>query len=101
MKIEILQETLAKGLSLVSRAVASRPQITVLANILLEAEKDGVTISATDLELGIKIKLQARTIEEGVVTIPARNLSEFVSSINPGKIEISMEKESLKVTSGK
>lgn len=100
MKIEILQETLAKGLSLVSRTVASRPQIAVLANILLEAEKDGVTLSATDLELGIKIKLQAKIIEEGVVTVPARNLSEFVSSINPGKIEISMEKESLKVKSG-
>lgn len=100
MRIEILQETLVKGLSLVSRTVASRPQIAVLANILIEAEKEGVTISATDLELGIKIKLQANVIEEGVVTVPARNINEFVASINPGKIEISMEKENLIVKSG-
>jgi len=100
MKIEILQETLGKGLSLVARAVASRPQIAVLANILIEAEKDGVIISATDLELGIKIKLQAKISEEGVVTVPARNLSEFITSINPGKIEIMTEKDNLVVKSG-
>lgn len=100
MKIEILQEELVKGLSLVSRAVANRPQLAVLSNILVEAKKDGLYLSATDLELGIGIKINAKVVEEGIVTVPAKTLYEFVGSMNPGKVELALVKETLTVSSG-
>jgi DNA polymerase III subunit beta len=95
MKIEVLQEQLLSGLSVVSRAVASRAQLPVLSHILLEAKSDGLTLSATDLEIGIKVKVSAKVVEEGVVAVPAKMFMEFLGSLNPGKVEINLEKETL------
>lgn len=95
MKIEILQEQLLAGLTIVSRAVASRAQLPVLSHILIEAKNEGIVLSATDLEIGIKIKVGAKVIEPGVVAVPAKMFGEFLSSLNPGKVSLKMEKESL------
>lgn len=100
MKIEILQEELVKALGLASRAVSSRPQLAVLGNILIEAKKEGLVLSATDLELGISLTVNAKVTEEGVVTVPAKTLHEFCASLNPGKVELTMEKEALRVKAG-
>jgi len=98
MKIEVLQEQLLGGLSVVSRAVASRAQLPVLSHILIEAKNDGLTLSATDLEIGIKIRVSAKVIEEGVVAVPAKMFGEFLGSLNPGKVEIKLEKDSIILT---
>ena len=95
MKIEVLQEQLLSGLSIVSRAVATRAQLPVLSHILIEASNEGLTLSATDLEIGIKVKVAAKVLEGGRVAVPAKMFGEFLSSLNPGKVEISLEKETL------
>lgn len=100
MKVEILQEELSKGLAIVTRAVASRPQLAVLSNILFDAKKEGLVLSATDLELGMGITLNAKVVEEGIITVPAKTLYEFVGSLNPGKVEMSLDKDTLVVVSG-
>ena len=100
MKIEVLQEELIKTLNLVSKAVANRPQLAVLSNLLIEARKDGLRMQATDLEIGMEVRLAAKVIEEGKITVPARTLTEFVGSLTPGKVEIELDKETLKVKSG-
>ncbi len=86
MKIEDLQEQLLNGLGIVGRAVASRAQLPVLSHILIEAKSDGLTLSATDLEIGIKVKVNAKVIEDGVVAVPAKMFMEFLGSLNPGKV---------------
>lgn len=95
MKIEVLQEQLLLGLTIVSRAVAARAQLPILSHILIEARSEGLVLSATDLEIGIKIKVAAKVIESGIVAVPAKIFGEFLGSLNPGKVEISQEKESL------
>jgi len=95
MKYEVMQEQLVKGLGLVSRAVASRPQLPVLANVLIEAKKDGLVLSATDLEIGITTRVPAKVSVEGRVSVPARMVVDYVSSLSPGKIECFLEKEAL------
>lgn len=95
MKIEVLQEQLLNGLGIVGRAVASRAQLPVLSHILMEAKSDGLTLSATDLEIGIKVKVNAKVVEDGVVAVPAKMFMEFLASLNPGKVEINLEKETL------
>lgn len=97
MKFEVLQEQLAKGLGLVSKAVASRPQLPVLANILIEAKSDGLVLSATDLELGIVTRIPAKVETVGVVSVPARMFLDFVGSLKPGKVECELVKEALVV----
>ncbi len=91
MKIEVLQEQFIEGLQIVSRAVASRAQLPALSHVLIEATKEGITLSATDLEIGIKTKVAAKVIVEGEVCVPAKMFGEFLGSLNPGKVELSSE----------
>ena len=99
MKIEVLQEQLLSGLNIVSRAVASRAQLPVLSHILIETKSEGLVLSATDLEIGIKVKVAAKVVENGVVAVPAKMFIEFLGSLNPGKVELKLEKETLVLTS--
>ena len=95
MKIEVLQEQLLDGLMIVGRAVASRAQLPVLSHILIEAKSEGLVLSATDLEIGMKIRVPAKVVESGQVAVPAKMFGEFLSSLNPGKVELKLEKETL------
>lgn len=100
MKLEVLQENLREGLGSVLRAVTNRPQLPVLANVMLTARKDGLVVSATDLEMGVVVKLGAKVQEEGAMTVPARMLYDFVSSLSPGKVSLDKDKDTLNVESG-
>ncbi len=95
MKIEVLQEQLLNGLGIVGRAVASRAQLPVLSHILIEARTDGLTLSATDLEIGMKVKVAAKVDIEGKVAVPAKMFEEFLSSLNPGKVKLELKGEAL------
>lgn len=99
MKIEVLQEQLLSGLAIVGRAVASRAQLPILSHILIEAKTDGLTLSATDLEIGMKVRVPAKVEKEGKVAVPAKMFEEFLSSLNPGKINLELKGESLSVSS--
>lgn len=99
MKISILQENLSKALNQVSRAVSNRPNIPVLANVLIEAEKGKVKLSATNLDIGINTWLGADIAEEGQITVSAKLLTEFVNSLSSGKIELIQIKNTLEVKS--
>ncbi len=85
MKVSCQQEQLAKGLSIVGRAVSTKTTLPVLNNILLttetSAEGGRLKLAATNLEISITVWVPAQIQEEGDVTIPARLLTEFVSSL--------------------
>lgn len=100
MEFEVLSENLAEALSAVLRAVSSRPQLPVLANVLLETRKDGLYVAGTDLEQGVLVKVGAKVEEEGKVTVPAKMFSEFISSLPAGRVNLKMEKESLQAEAG-
>lgn len=97
MKIQILQENLNKGLSTSFRTISTKAQLPVLANVLLKADKNGLQISATNLETGINIKLGAKVEEEGEITIPAKILTEVISSLPAGKIDLESKENTLKI----
>ena len=101
MKAVILQEDLSKWLGYVGRIVAARGQLPVLSNVLIEAEKEGVVLSATNLELGLRVEAGGKVTEEGAITIPARNLGEFTASLGPGAVTLSSSGDKLKVENGK
>ncbi len=85
MKVSCQQEQLAKGLSIVGRAVATKNTLPVLQNILLATDTTGETprlkLAATNLEISITVWVPAQVQEEGDVTVPARLLTEFVGSL--------------------
>lgn len=91
MKISCLQENLAKGLSIVGRAVASRSTLPVLSNVMLATDNGQLKLSATNLEIGINCWVGAKIEEEGAITVPARLLGEFVNSLPPERIDMHLD----------
>lgn len=89
MKVIIPQNNLKKALIASEGITGKTLSLPSLANVLLEAKKNFLTIQATDLEVGIKLWLLAKVEREGVAAVPAFLLSSFVRSLpnEPIKIE--------------
>jgi len=102
MKVSCLQENLAKGLSIVSRAVASRSTLPVLGNILIATDQSRLRLSATNLELAITCWIGAKIEEEGSTTLPAKTLTDIVSTLPQGPVEMNLNvrMQSLNVRGG-
>ena len=81
MKVICLQENLSAALADVGRAVASRTPLPITSNVLISTDGGRLKLSATNLELTITTWIGAKVEEEGVVTVPARLLAEFVGSL--------------------
>jgi DNA polymerase-3 subunit beta len=90
MKLVCPQNSLSANLSLVSRAVSSRPNHPVLANVLLVADEDSqqVKLSAFDLSLGIQTSFPADVEVGGKLTLPAKLLNDIVSRLPDGDITL-------------
>ena len=81
MNISVKQENLARGLGIVSRAVANRATLPVLANVLLRTEDGGLKLTATNLEIGITCWVPGKVEDGGEITVPARLLTDLVGSL--------------------
>ena len=89
MRLSCLQENLSRGLSIVGRAVATRTTLPITQNVLLSTDQARLKLAATNLEIAISTWIGAQVDEEGSITIPARLLTEFVSSLPSERIDIS------------
>jgi DNA polymerase-3 subunit beta len=90
MKFICTQNDLNTNLSLVSRAVPSRPTHPILANVLLVADEENqrVRLTAFDLSLGIRTSFAAQVYTGGTFTLPAKLLNDIVSRLPDGDITI-------------
>jgi DNA polymerase III subunit beta len=102
MKVSCLQENLAKGLSIVSRAVASRSTLPVLGNILIATDQSRLRLSATNLELAITCWIGAKVDEEGSTTVPAKTFNDIINSLPGGPVDMNLNvrTQSLNVRGG-
>lgn len=91
MEIKIVQEKLAKSLSNVSRVAAgSRAALPILNNVLIRVDEGKVSLTTTNLDMAVVSYLPATQSKNGVVTVPARLMAEFVSNLPRGElVEIS------------
>lgn len=95
MKLSVLQENLNLALTNVSRFISSKNQLPVLNNLLLSTDDGRLKISATNLELSINYWLGAKIDQEGSITLPPKEITEFISYLSPGKIDISLKDNNL------
>ncbi len=88
MKVQVLQENLQRGLSIVGRAVATRSTLPITANVLLQTDNGRLKLAATDLDLAISAWVGAKVDDEGATTVPSRLISDFVSSLPPATVSL-------------
>jgi len=99
MKVSVLQENFSKALNTVSRTIAPKATLPILSNILLTTDKGRLKLASTNLETGINLWTGAKIEKEGAITIPARALTEFVSSLPAGKIDLEIKETTLSLSS--
>jgi len=101
MKLSCLQENLNKGLSIVGRAVATRTTLPITQNVLVATDQSRLKLCATNLEMAITCWTGAKVEADGAITVPARLLTEFINSLPPDKVELSLSQRTLQLKSGR
>jgi len=91
LKITCQPSTLSQALQIVSRAISTRTTLPILNNILLETTGEGLALTATNLEIGIRKVVVAEVAEEGSTTVPARLLTDFVGTLPEKELEMSLD----------
>src|SRR5579863_10098521 len=102
MELTVSKTDLARELGLSQGVVEKRTTIPILSNVLLEASGDRLTLTATDLELGIRSECPARVKKEGAGTLPARKLLDYVRLLPEGDVNIKfLENHWASITAGR
>ena len=82
MRLTIPQTQLLKTLQVVEHAVNDRSTLPILANVLLEVGENELTLTATDLDVGIQCRFPlAQPLERGAVALPARKLTTIIREL--------------------
>jgi DNA polymerase III subunit beta len=81
MKFKINRDHFSNGLAQVLNVVGSKAAMPILSNVLIEAEKDQISLSTTNLDLGIRCKIKAEVKEGGSVTLPVKRLATIVREL--------------------
>jgi DNA polymerase-3 subunit beta len=99
MKLQVTQENLSKALSNVAKvAMANKNPLPILNNILIKTSDNMLSLSATNLEIAITEKIGSKIQNEGTVTIPARLMLEYISSLPSGVLDLELDENKLHIT---
>ena len=98
MKLQVTQENLNRALDSVARVANSRGTLPILANVFIKTSNNRLSLSATNLDIAITHYIGAKVREEGSITVPARLMQDFVSSLPAGVIELDLQETKLHVT---
>ncbi len=96
------RDELVRRLAIVSRALSTRATVQILSGVLLEAEENRLTLSATDMELSMRSSLDAQVGGLGRVVVPGRLLVEIARLLPGSSVEIAHRSEEgvVEITSG-
>ena len=98
MELVVRKNDLLKELSLLQGIVERKNTIPILANVLLDAGKDSVSLLATDLDVGLRSQCEASVSKPGTLTLPAKKLFEIVGALPETEIRIAEDKGGKSVT---
>jgi DNA polymerase-3 subunit beta len=97
MKLQVTQANLAKALNTVARIANSRNPLAILSNVLLKTENNRLSIAATNLDIGITHFIGSKIEREGAITVPARLMQDFVSSLPDGVLSLELTENKLHI----
>jgi DNA polymerase-3 subunit beta len=93
MKLTITREQFQEGLVAVAASVPAKTTLPILSNILLEATKDGIRLSGTDLDISVSTTVAASVDQDGAITLPARKLVEIIRELPSAAIRLTASGE--------
>src|SRR4051812_1744787 len=97
MKLQVTQANLSKALSTVARIANSRNPLPILSNVLLKTENNRLSIAATNLDIGITHFIGSKIEAEGAITVPARLMQDFVSSLPDSVLNLELTDNKLHI----
>src|SRR5690606_5124385 len=101
MKFKINRDHFSSGLQQVLNVVSPRATMPILGNVLIEAEGEQISLTTTNLDLGIRCSIKAQVSEPGAITLPVRRLATIVRELpNPDVTVETTEELQTKVASG-
>lgn len=95
MKFDTTKDVLIKGIQEVQNAINPKTTLPILSNILIETGKDSISLTATDLDIGIVSTMQVKPGTEGAITIPAKKFFDIIKELPDGNVVISVKKNNL------
>ncbi len=98
MKLQVTQENLNRALGTVARVANARNPLPVLANVLLRTDSNRLSVAATNLDIAITQYIGAKISGEGSITVPARLMQDFISTLPGGVIDLNLEETRLHIT---
>lgn len=101
MKFSVAKSDILRGLQTVLNVVPQRTTFPILSNVLVEAQKDGLSLSATDLDISISTRVNASVTQQGAVTVPAKRVNEIARELPEGEIGVQEKDERVTITGGK
>lgn len=98
MKLQVTQENLSKALSSVARIANTRNTLPILGNVLLKTVDNRLSVAATNLDIAITHYIGSKVSTEGAITVPARLMQDFVSSLPSGVINLELDEHKLHIS---
>lgn len=95
MEFTISKNELVKGVSKVERLVSTKSTLPIIGNILFEAKKNSLKLSANNLEMGMAVSVEAKVSKEGSILVPAKTLAGVVSKLPNTKINFNVNDRGL------
>jgi DNA polymerase-3 subunit beta len=97
MKITCTQENLNQGLGFVSHIASKNTSLPILSNVLIKAEKGSLSLTTTNLEMGINCLVRGKIDKDGSYTVSSKLFNDYVSLLPNQKIEIELKDDFLEI----
>jgi DNA polymerase-3 subunit beta len=101
MKFSVTKSEILKGLQTVLNVVPQRTTFPILSNVLVEAQKEGLSLSATDLDISMSTLVTASVNQQGAVTVPAKRVNEIARELPEGEIDVQEKEERVTISGGR
>jgi DNA polymerase-3 subunit beta len=96
MNLTITKEQIITGLQAVQNVVSTRTTLPILSNVLLRAEGSHLEFTATDLDVTVACKVEAKVAKPGSTTLPVKKLFGIVRELS-GEIEIEADEKNIAI----
>ncbi len=100
IKASLVLDKFKLALSSLERVVSSRSTLPILNNVFIKADKSGVEIVGTDLEIGIRYFIGGKVETEGSVTVPGKTLISLVNSLHGETLTLTSKGSNVEIECG-